>query len=141
MSTSGSPDGVVRHDAGRLGDLTITTRIFAAMGTIVTVMALIYWFTSYERAGTAMLALASVLLLSCATFLFREDHRRAPAPEDEAGDHPHYLPDSSPWPLGVGTAIFLVANGLILGWEFAVPGAVLLVGSMIGFIRQSRLRA
>jgi hypothetical protein len=104
-------------------------------------MAVIYWFTSYERAGTAMLVLAAVLLLSCATYLFREDRKPAPAPDDGAGTTAHYLPDSSPWPLGVGTAIFLIANGLILGWEFAVPGVVLLLGSMIGFLRQSRLRS
>jgi hypothetical protein len=59
---------------------------------------------------------------------------------DEPRDE-HYLPATSVWPLGIGLAVCLVLNGLLLGTWFLVPGGLLLAGSVIGFALQSRRRA
>ena len=49
-------------------------------------------------------------------------------------EHGEYLPHASIWPLGVGIAAFLMANGLILGGWFLVPGGVLLLLSVAGLV-------
>jgi hypothetical protein len=148
MTPPDPPAGAGHEEARRehgtgtnLGDLTLSARIFLSIGTGIGVMSAIYWFTSYEEAGSIMLLLASVLVLACGTYFRHEDRRRSPASEPGAAEPEHYLPHASPWPFGVGASVFLVANGLILGPAFMVPGAVLLVGSITGFLLQSRYRS
>jgi hypothetical protein len=134
----------VAHQHGHeptVGDITLLTRIFLSVGTGIFGLAVIYWFASYEEAGSIMLLLASMLVFVCTAFLWNEDRRRSAADAGGHDEDEHYLPHASPWPFGVGLGVFLVANGLILGPSFTVPGAVLVASSIVGFGRQSRYRS
>ncbi len=106
------------------------------MAAFVAVLGAVYWFVSYEDAGTTLLALAAGLALFFGAYLFVQDHKR---PRPARGEH--YLPEASLWPFGIGFGLFLAANGLILGLAWTLPGAVLVATSVGGFVLQSRHRA
>ena len=129
-------------------DATTQWRIFVAVGAFIALIDVVYWFVSYEEAGTTMLALASALALYVGVFLWTRERRvdaglAAPTEAGAARDihEGPYLPSASVWPLAVGISTALALNGLILGWPFAVPGAVALGLSVVGFVAQSRGRS
>ncbi len=128
--------------ADRVQDEQVPWRVFIGVGVSVGVIAAIYAATAYEQAGTAMLAVASVLALFCGTFLWRNLRRyESDGPGATVGhDDALYLPESSPWPFGIGLGVTLVLNGLIIGTWFLVPGVMVLGFSLLGFARQSRHR-
>ena len=120
-------------------DLKVQWRIFLGLAVFIAVIGVIYWFVSYEDAGTTLLALAAGLALMCGGYLFVQDRRKTPA--TFAGHEPQYLPHESVWPFGIGFGVFLAFNGLILGLAWALPGAVIVATSLGGFVAQSRRRA
>ena len=119
-------------------DLKVQWRIFLGLALFIAVIGAIYWFVSYEDAGTTLLALASGLALLFGGYLFVQDRKVATA--TTRPPHDEYLPHSSVWPFGIGFGFFLAANGLILGLPWTVPGAVLVATSVGGFVLQSRYR-
>ena len=121
-------------------DLLVQWRIFGGIAVFMAAIGTLYWFTAYEEAGTAMLALSSGLALLVGVYLWRQDRPASPsaAAHHEADE---YLPAASIWPFGIGVSAFLTFNGLILGLGYAVPGVILMTISLAGFIRQSRARA
>ena len=122
-------------------ELRVQWRIFLGIAAFVALIGAIYWFMTYEDAGTTLLALTSGLAAFFGGYLLLQDRKR-PRPAD-ASAHPeaeHYLPDSSLWPFGIGVGVFLAFNGLILGLPWTLPGVVLVATSIGGFARQSRHR-
>lgn len=127
--------------------LAVTSRVFLILGVAIGVLATIYWFVSYENAGTTMLALAGCLALFVGVWLALQDRssrrthdRREPAGPVTATTTATYLPVASLWPLAIGVGVALALNGLILGWAYATPGVALLVLAVIGFVAQGRRR-
>lgn len=119
-------------------DAVVPWRVFAGVGAILLVMSLLY-LPSQEAAGIVMLAVATILGLFCATFLWRNMRRFEAG--GVGGDQPGmYLPEASPWPFGIGLGVTLVLNGLLIGAWFLVPGVMVLALSLAGFARQSRHR-
>ena len=132
------------------GDIRVQWQLFLGVAVFITIIDVVYWFVSYERAGTTMLTIAALLAAFCGGWLFIQDRlgrtsdREPPA---DSSDHradsaeEHYLPTSSWWPLVIGVGLVLALNGLILSWPFAVPGAVVIVLGVGGFVSDSRRRA
>ena len=127
------------HGGPRVPDQAVAWRIFAGIGVFMLVTATIYWFTSYEDAGSVLLVLSGGLALWCGTYLWLQQHRPAPAPTD-AGPETLYLPHASVWPLVIAVGAASIANGLVLGIWVIVPGAAALALGIGGFVRQSRRR-
>ena len=123
-------------------DAKVPWRVFVAVGGFIAVMAAIYAATSYEESGSVMLIVAAILGLWSGVFLWRNLRKfEAGQAGGVAGDHPAmYLPESSPWPLGIGLGVALVLNGLLIGTWFLVPGVMVLAVGVGGFARQSRHR-
>ena len=119
-------------------ELRLQWRIFLGLAGFVAVLGAIYWFVSYEDAGTTLLALSAGLALVVGGYLFLQE-RKPSAAAPSAGEH--YLPEASVWPFGIGLGLFLAANGLILGLAWTLPGAVLVATSVGGLVLQSRRRA
>jgi len=136
-----APNVKAEHGGPKVPDRTVVWRIFAGIGTFVVAMAALYWFTSYEDAGSVLLILAAVLSLWFGTYLWLQQRRPAPAGE-VAGDGTEalYLPHASVWPLVIGVGAASIANGLVLGIWVIVPGVVALALGIGGFVRQSRHR-
>lgn len=134
-------DDTAAEGARRRRDGRVPWRVFGAVGAFVALDAVIYGATSKEHAGTAMLAVASILALWCGTFLWRNARRfESAGPEVAEGEAAAYLPDASPWPVGIGLGVALALNGLLVGTWFLVPGLMVLAISLAGFARQSRHR-
>ena len=96
------------------------------------VIAGIYWFTSYEDAGTTMLVASSLLGLLAGGYLLFQARKFPPRPEDRAdatladGAGPvDEFPGSTIWPFVFGVWVILA-------------GAVVFVLGLVGLIRQSR---
>ena len=119
-------------------DPNFSWKMFAGISVFMGVIGVVYWFASYEPAGTTMLALAAALAGLCGLYLRVESGRDESAQGD--GEE-QYLPHSSVWPFGIGLGALLAANGAIVGFGFAIPGVVLLMFAVVGFVAQSRRRA
>jgi hypothetical protein len=133
-------------------DLRTQWQLFLGVALFIAVIDAVYWFVSYERAGTTMLTLASGLAALLGGWLFVQDHRRpdpraappsteGPTAPTDAESAEQYLPTASWSPLVIGVGAVLTLNGLILSWPFAVPGAAVLMLGIAGFVNDSRRRA
>ena len=122
-------------------DLTVQWRTFAGIGVFIAVLAVVYWFASYDYAGSVMLVLASGLAFFNAAYLrLRERAVAKPAAAGDVVAEEQYLPHASLWPFGIGVGAFLAFNGLILGFAYAVPGAIVVALSIAGLVAQTRRR-
>ncbi len=109
------------------------------------VIAGIYWFTSYEDAGTTMLVASSLLGLLAGGYLLFQARKFPPRPEDRAdatladGAGPvDEFPGSTIWPFVFGLGAVIFATGFVFGVWVILAGAVVFVLGLVGLIRQSR---
>jgi hypothetical protein len=109
------------------------------------VIGAIYWFTSYEDAGTTMLVASALLGLLAGGYLLIQARKHPPRPEDrsdatlaEGAGPVDEFPAPSIWPFlfGLGSVVF--ATGFIFGIYVVLAGAAVLGLGVIGMIRQSR---
>jgi hypothetical protein len=135
VSASLSPEQQAR-------DAAVPWRTFLGVGVFIAVIAVVYWFSSYDYAGSIMLLLASGLSFFSATYLWRQARSsRSPAAATSTGEiEKQYLPHASLWPFGIGLGAFLTFNGLVVGPGYAIPGAIVIGGSIAGLVMQSRRR-
>jgi hypothetical protein len=112
-------------------------QMFLGVAAFIAVIGVVYWFASYEPAGTTMLGLSAALAALCGIYLRVQSEGTAVEPHDEE----HYLPHSSVWPFAIAVGALLAANGLIVGLGYAIPGIVVLAVSVGGLVSQSRRRA
>lgn len=128
--------------------LPTETWVYGIIGLAYLVMAAVYWFTSYEPAGSAMLlggALFAVVTSSYYAVKLRgvQDETMAdewPTPTEPPRHEGLYLPHTSIWAVGIGVGAAITLAGIPIGWWVCLPGAALLVHSVIGFATQSRDR-
>ena len=139
LPSSGAGSGHLGHPEPRVPDRTVAWRMFAAIGAFMVVLALLYWFTAYEDAGTVLLALSAALALWFGSFLWLQQRHTSAGPDDGSSES-QYLPHASIWPLVIGVGTATVVNGLVLGIWVIVPGLAALALGIGGFIRQSRRR-
>lgn len=125
-------------------DTVVAPRLFLAIGGFIAGMALIYWFTAYEEAGTAMLTGAALLAVWSGFYLWLR-WRTMPASADGADSgHPADTvptvlaghPSIWPFVLGLGTTVLF--DGLTLGNWILLPGGLLTALGIVGFILESR---
>lgn len=143
-----------RDDAGRgsvEGDdpdaWRLQSKIFGGIAVFMVVIATVYWFMSYEAAGTTFLLVAAGMTGLPAIYLgWPRSRGKGPARphvHQQPGLDPHdgvWFPDASIWPLAIGVSMALVGNGFLLGRWLLAPALVLLVWSIGGMIRQGRHR-
>ena len=108
-------------------------RIFVRTGLYTAVIAAIYWFVSYELAGTVLLVslLGGAVLFAASA---RKLGRKGEAPlaiEEEP------VVTSSPWPFGAALAALLIALGLLYGPWLWMPGAGLALSVAYGWVTQT----
>lgn len=122
------------------------TKVFGSLGAFYLVAAIIYAATAYEWAGVAMLAFGAVFAFLAAGYFWwslRDVQYEVEEAELPTGPPEHegmYLPHTSVWPIGVGLGTALTLAGIAIGWWVLLPGAALLVHSLVGFAAQSRDR-
>jgi hypothetical protein len=119
--------------------------ILLFLGVFFGIVGVVYWFTSYEDAGTMMLVGTSALgFLPGGYYLFwhrrmgrRVEDREDASIEEGAGDIDSF-PGSSIWPFVMGMGAFLTLLSLVFGIWLILPGITLIVSALIGVTAESR---
>ena len=122
-----------------------TRRFLLGAGTFSVVVAVVYWFLSYEDAGFMLL----LFMGFAAAFLggwFLLRTRRLRPPEDdadaehaeEAGAEVGRFSGGSLWPLVMGVAVAVGVQGFVYGAWLLGVGAVLFAWAAVGLMLESR---
>lgn len=126
-------------------------RFFLRTALFTIVIGTIYWFVSYEEAGTALLAgivASAVFFVVVIAAGVRASRRGGRGPKallgfaDTGPDNPLELaqdvfPTSSAWPLVISVAAALVGVGLIYGAWLWIPGAALGLAGAWGWLTET----
>jgi hypothetical protein len=114
-------------------------------GLFGVVVGAVYWFLTYERAGSVLLVMYGVTALVISGYaLLRaggrfEPEDRADAEVEEAAGRPvgafHF---ASPWPVWLAVGSTLTAAGLAFGLYLVPVGVAVLVVAVLGLMRESR---
>jgi hypothetical protein len=115
-------------------------RLFLGMAVFLIIGGTVYVIFSDESAGKVLLLLAAGLGLIIGGYL----ELNVTATAADGAEEPEeglYLPHASIWPFWLGVGSLVIANGFALGLWGLIPGAILMGLALLGFARQSRLRA
>ena len=131
--------------------MKVEWRLFLGASAFFTVTASVYWFVTYEHAGTAMLAASVPAFALVGLWLAFQGRRHGSRPEDrddgsasdtaDAADDLGYFPASSPWPFVLSAGAVVLANGLVFGALVAVLGLLLMVAGVFGYAREADQKA
>ncbi len=115
------------------------------LGLFFGLVGLVYWFWSYEQAGTAMLVGTCTLGFLPGSYYYYWHRRMGKRVEDRddasiaegAGDIDSF-PSSSIWPFVLGMGAFLTVNSLVFGIWLIFPGISLILTALVGVTAESR---
>jgi hypothetical protein len=123
-------------------------RLFAGAGAFLILTGSIYWFVSYEHAGSVMLALAVAAALMVGAWLWLWSRRTGLRPEDRGDSSPSdgagdmgYFPSSSIWPFVIGAGAVVTANGFVFGVFLGLTGALIVVVGIVGYAVEASSKA
>ncbi|HVL64867.1 MAG TPA: cytochrome c oxidase subunit 4 [Actinomycetota bacterium] len=133
-------------------------RFFARTALFALLAGIIYWFVSYERAGSLLFAFVALGagFFAVAAWIFVAGARgtggaesvgaaaaRTLGFEDRPGDEhgpltveDELIPPASIWPLVAAAAATLIGVGLIYGPWFWLPGAALAAATAYGWLTE-----
>lgn len=128
--------------------MKVEWRLFAGAGAFFALTSTLYWFVSYESAGTTMLVLSVFAVLMVAGWLFLWSRRTKARPEDRgdadqsegAGDI-GYFPSSSIWPFVMACGAVVIADSLVFGVWLGLTGALILLVGIIGYAVEANTKA
>ena len=127
--------------------MKVEWRLFAGAGAFFAVTTSLYWFVSYEHAGSTMLGLSVPAFLMLGGWLLLQSRRHGLRPEDRAdatieeGDEEiGYFPSSSVWPLVLGLGALALANSLVFGLGLAAVGVGLVVTAAVGYAAEANAK-
>jgi hypothetical protein len=128
--------------------MNIEWKLFAGAAGFFTLTGTIYWFVTYEQAGTTMLALGVAGLLMVAGWLFLWSRRVGTRPEDEPDPSPSdgaeeigYFPSSSIWPFVIACGAIVMAVALVFGVWLGLTGALIALVGIIGYACEASSKA
>jgi hypothetical protein len=119
--------------------------ILLFLGVFFGLVGLVYWFWSYEDAGTAMLIGTCSLGFLPGSYYFywhrrmgkRVEDREDASIEEGAGEI-NSFPSSSIWPFVMGMGAFLTVVSLVFGIWLIFPGISLIITALVGVTAESR---
>lgn len=117
--------------------------VFAAMAAFFLIVTPIYWFASYDPAGTAGLTLTFFLSLLVTGYLSLIAKRIDDRPEDKdegeivegAGEVGFFSPHSI-WPLFCALSLCFAFLGVVVGWWLTIIAGAVGMVSLTGLIYQ-----
>ncbi len=131
-------------------------RFFLRIALYTFLIATIYWFVSYEHAGTTLLVFLGAAAVFFASFVLLKSERkevkggRGPLgflkrtlgfdePDDAQGPlaTEEEAVDATIWPLGAALGATLVALGLVFGPWLWIPGLGLTIASATAWLTDS----
>ncbi|MDA8032763.1 MAG: cytochrome c oxidase subunit 4 [Actinomycetota bacterium] len=125
--------------------MKVESRFLLFLSMFAAVTASIYWFTSYEDAGSVMLLAVCLLGLLPGGYYYWWSRRMTPRPEDDANASQSdgagvvgAFPGSSIWPFVLGLGAAMTALAFVFGFWTALFGLTLAISAVIGVIVESR---
>ena len=125
--------------------MKVEARFLLFLATFGGVIALIYWFTSYEDGGTVMLAAVGLLGLLPGSYYLWWSRRMTPRPEDDPEASPEdgagvvgAFPSSSIWPFVLGLGAAMTGLAFVFGVWTAIFGLTLAFSAALGVVAESR---
>lgn len=120
-------------------------RVFLGVTVFFIVIGIVYWFTSYEDAGSVMLAAAAVMGLVAGGAIWFVGRNTAPRAEDlpdatqaDGAGIVDEFPTESIWPFAVGLSGAILASGFAFGAWLVIIGVATLALSLVGYIQEAR---
>jgi hypothetical protein len=120
-------------------------RVFFGVTAFFVVIGIVYWFTSYETAGSVMLAASALMGLVAGGSIWGLSRKTAPRVEDRSdasiadGAGPvGIFPLQSIWPFAVGLSAAVFASGFAFGVWLVMVGGAAFVLSIFGYIAEAR---
>jgi hypothetical protein len=121
-----------------------STRFLVFAGLFGLVTGTVYWFVTYEPAGTVLLLLMGTAPLIIGGYFLRHAHGR-PAEDDPDAEHQAMagatvgrFSAGSIWPLVMGIACTLGVEGFIYGMWLVMFGLILFAVAAVGLMMESR---
>jgi hypothetical protein len=119
--------------------------ILLFLGLFFGLVGIVYWFWSYEQAGTAMLVGTATLGFLPGSYYFywhrrmgqRVEDREDASIEEGAGEISSF-PGSSIWPFVMGMGAALTVVSLVFGVWLIFPGISLILTALVGVTAESR---
>ncbi|MFY9738410.1 MAG: cytochrome c oxidase subunit 4 [Candidatus Cybelea sp.] len=125
--------------------MTTGRRLFVSSALFGVTIAVAYWFSSRDPAGTILLGLMATALFFAAGYMFVAEReaalvgdRASATNADVAGERVGLFTVASPWPILVAFGVFGMLLGLALYPPLAVGGAAFLVFGLLRLGRESR---
>jgi hypothetical protein len=119
--------------------------ILLFLGLFFGLVGLVYWFWSYEDAGTAMLIGTCTLGFLPGSYYFYWHRRMGQRVEDredasiaEGAGEINSFPSTSIWPFVLGMGAFLTVISLVFGIWLIFPGISLIITALVGVTAESR---
>jgi hypothetical protein len=115
--------------------------VFSVFTGFLTIVAIIYWFTSKDPTGTAALSISAGLGVLVGGYLLVTAKRMGPRPSDlpdaeiadGAGELGHFSPGSY-WPFFIAASLFVTLLGMFLGIWLALIGGVAAFSCILGLL-------
>ena len=127
--------------------MKVEWRLFAGAAVFAAVVGGIYWFVSYEHAGTTMLAFSGLAFLMVAGYLTVVGRRVGLRPSDRGdadmgddGDDAVYFPSRSVWPFLTAVGAVVLGFGLVFGAGVGGLGVLLLVAALGGYAAEANAK-
>jgi hypothetical protein len=126
--------------------MKVAVRILVGTAAFGLVVGAIYWFISYEAAGTTLLLALGIAPLILAVYAERDRRGKATLQEDlpdarledAAGEDVGSFPAESVWPIALAGASVLVLGGIVYGPALLVVGLLVGTVAVMGLMRESR---
>jgi hypothetical protein len=119
--------------------------ILLFLGVFFGIVGIVYWFWSYEDAGSVMLVGTSALGFLPGGYYFFWHRRMGKRVEDredasiaEGAGEINSFPGSSIWPFVMGMGAFLTLLSLVFGIWLIFPGISLIITALVGVTAESR---
>jgi hypothetical protein len=124
--------------------VSIAARVLLAAGAFIFVVDVVYWFVTYEPAGTFLLGvmvvgflIAGGYIATAARGVVLSADRPDLRPADAAGDPVGVFSAASPWPLILAGGVLVALVGLVYGVWLLVPGLAITIAALLGLAREN----
>jgi len=146
--TSVPPEGTIPEDKAftrHRRAWIVEARFLVGVAVFFAAVCAMYWFGSYERAGSVLLIFTAFLGLLPGGYLLWWSRRMRPRAEDrddagldEGSGNVGAFPDSSIWPFVFGIGAGISASAFVFGAWLGVLGGSMLISAIIGVVVESR---
>ncbi len=115
--------------------------VFGGLMLFFTIVAPVYWFTTYEIVGAVALLLTAMLFAFVVGYIAVIGRKIDMRPEDnpegqiyEGAGELGFFPPQSIWPFWLALTITLTVLGPIFGWWISIVGFGLGMWALAGFV-------